>query len=90
MSTRIWKFGLLVTDYQTVTMPRGAVILDVQTQHGHPQLWAQVDPDAQRQDRVFRMYGTGNYMPDGDLGTYIGTFQIADGDLVFHLYEEQS
>jgi hypothetical protein len=89
MSARIWKFSLLVTDFQTITMPRGAVILDVQVQHGGPQLWAQVDPDAMREARVFRMYGTGNYMPDGDPGRYIGTFQIADGDLVFHVYEEQ-
>lgn len=85
---RIWKFGLIVTDYQEVTMPQGAQLLCVQTQGDQPQLWALVDETSLSYcRRTVAMYGTGNPLPSGDLGKYIGTFQMHGGALVFHAFD---
>jgi hypothetical protein len=80
----IWKFPLKPA-VQEITMPRGARVLTVQTQFGEPQLWAEVDTDAPTEQREFAVVGTGHPMPE-DPGEYIGTFQIDDGSLVFHVY----
>lgn len=87
MSAVIWKFSIPVTDHFTVEMPLDANVLHVDTQAGHPCIWALVDP---MQDKVpfrFRMVGTGHPV-DHDPGAYIGTFQMQGGALVFHLFME--
>jgi hypothetical protein len=84
---RIWKWTLSITDLQSIAMPEGAQLLAVQTQHGAPQLWALVDERAPQVHRNFATYGTGNPMPDGDPGKYVGTYQVAGGKLVFHVFE---
>jgi hypothetical protein len=86
MNLRIWKYTLEITDRQTFSMPKGAKILTVQSQHGGPQLWALVDADQPKEAREIEIHGTGNpieRMP----GQYIGTFQVHDGMLVFHVFE---
>lgn len=84
----IWKFGLGIHDYQEVTMPVGAQILTVQCQDGRPYLWALVDPDATRETRHFRIFGSGFDMPDC-VGRehHIGTVQQLGGALVWHVFE---
>ena len=85
---RIYKYTLAVTDLQTLALPERAKVLTVQTQAGLPQLWALVNEKASvAEHRRFATYGTGNPMPDGNLGQYIGTYQLADGALVFHVFE---
>jgi hypothetical protein len=83
----IWKYPLQVLDRQFVAMPRGAQVLTVQTQRGQPHIWALADP-AEREyvDRCLRIYGTGHEMP-ADPGRYVGTFQLADGGLIYHVFE---
>lgn len=71
---------------QPLKMPRGAKVLTVQTQGGEPQLWATVDRDAPSVNRTFVTYGTGHEMSE-DLLDYIGTYQLYDGTLVFHVFE---
>ena len=83
---RIWKWTLAVTDKQSLQMPKGAKILTVQEQGGMPQLWAYCDPTEPLETRTFRIVGTGNPI-DQDPGDYIGTFQMRDGALVFHVFE---
>jgi hypothetical protein len=83
----IWKFPLEVTDVQSVRMPRGARILCVQVQGGVPCLWAEVDPQAASEDRTLRIYGTGHPMAEGEQRVYIGTFQLVQMEMVFHVYE---
>jgi hypothetical protein len=86
----IWKFGLSVTDLQVVSMPLGSEILCVQTQNGQPQLWAMVDPKAEFvSHRQIAIFGTGHSIPDEPvaLRKYIGTFQMHDGGLVFHAFD---
>ena len=87
MKMRIWKWTLEVTDRQQLLIPEGAKLLTVQIQHGMPQLWALVDENAPIIHRTIAIYGTGNPLPDGDPGQYVGTYQIRGGALVFHVFD---
>lgn len=85
----IWKYPVPITGEFTIMMPRGAVPIAVQIQHGAPRLWARVDTDAPLEQHAFRLVGTGHVTNNADLwGTYIGTFQLAPDALVFHLFDE--
>lgn len=86
MNRAIWKFKLTTDGVQQVSMPEGSVILCVQTQGGCPCIWATVNPDAQQVKRTFEIFGTGHPMPEATR-TYIGTYQMLAGSLVFHLFE---
>jgi hypothetical protein len=93
MAKAIWKFPLEVTDVQTVTMPFGSTLLCVQTQREVPCIWALVDADAHpselREARRIRIIGTGHTFHDSaEFGVYVGTFQLRDGALVFHVFAE--
>ena len=70
-------------------MPAGAKILSVQVQLEEVQMWVLVDPSIPHEPREFDVYGTGHLMPS-DPGKFIGTFQLEDGALVFHLFERES
>ena len=87
----IWKFSLPIVDRQTVTMPKDANILSVQQQSGILQMWAIVEPDAEREPRVIEIVGTGNPMPDvtdeGLARCHIATVQTCQGRLVWHVFE---
>jgi hypothetical protein len=85
--TTIWKFPVPIEDCFELSMPAGARLLSVQCQHGEPQLWALVEPDAPGECRRFYVAGTGHLRGDLDGATYVGTFQSSDGFLVFHLFE---
>lgn len=87
----IWKFPIAeMQDKFVLKMPIGAEVLTVQVQRNAPCLWAKVESNNPLKDRAFFMYGTGhdikklNLMPS----FYIGSFQLFDGDLVFHLFEQ--
>jgi hypothetical protein len=82
---RVWKWTLTVTDVQSLMLPGGARILDIQLQGEAPQLWALCDELATPELRTIAIYGTGNPMPErpGD----IATFQTHGGALVWHAFE---
>jgi hypothetical protein len=87
---RIWKYPLpMMTgpDYE-IQMPAGAQILAVQAQYDVPTIWALVDPSQPPQNRRFSVVGTGHpFEWDGVTGHHIGTFQVAHGSFVGHLFE---
>jgi len=83
MST-IWKYELELTDRQQVIMPTGATILCVQTQLGNLCLWAQVDPNAKKEERHIAIVGTGHPI-HRNAWKYIGTAQQAV--FVWHVFE---
>jgi len=96
--TAIWKYPIDALGVQTIEMPYGARILSVQTQpevneHGsfdRPTLWAVVGEDMPKAKRTIHTYGTGHPIPtldEADL-SYIGTYQLSGGRLVFHVFEE--
>lgn len=83
----IWKF-LVDPNGSSISLPRGAIVRHVGVQYGEVFIWAEVDPEAKKELRQFRAYGTGHKLPP-DPGRYIGTFLLAGGSLVFHFYEEK-
>jgi hypothetical protein len=69
-----------------IEMPRGAHVLCVQVQHGSPKIWALIDEDAPMENRRFALRGTGHAAEGLTVLGYIGTFQMHNGNLVFHLF----
>jgi hypothetical protein len=92
---RIYKYELDIADDQLVRLPAGATVLTVQAQHSIACLWAMVDPDEKEKDeRLIRMVGTGHPIDDLMLEfsvnyKYINTIQMAQGNLVFHVFLKQ-
>lgn len=87
MNTSIWKFPIRIDDELVIAMPRGARILHVGMQNGDPQLWAMVDTEALKVDRNFAIRGTGHPADGLKEVLFVGTFMMAGGGLVFHLFD---
>lgn len=86
---KIFKYPLEVEDKQVVMMPVDAQILCIQVQHGTPCIWALVDPAlAASQERTLLTFGTGHELPTGLELSYIGTYLVHGGNLVFHVFEQ--
>ena len=83
----IWKYQIVPGDEIHLSIPEGAEILSVQMQGDGPCVWALADPEANKTDRVFEIYGTGHIVREGKK-KFIGTFQMYGGSLVFHLFEK--
>ena len=85
----IWKYPVPVQDEFTVDMPPGAKVLSVQVQRDEPQMWAMVEEESYggKQRRRFRVIGTGHPISRDEILSFIGTFQLRGGALVFHLFE---
>lgn len=84
----IWKYPIRLGE--SFRIPNSAEILCVQIQHGIPTLWAMVYPDEKRRDetycRAIEIFATGQSFVDAPR-KYIGTFQLENGGLVFHVFE---
>jgi hypothetical protein len=85
----IYKYELNIEDMVELQLPKGAKILSVQSQNDKPVLWCLVDTEAPKENRMFRLAGTGH-----EIGKeienrieFIGTFQILNGAFVGHLFE---
>jgi hypothetical protein len=83
----IWKFPLRPSDKFTIDMPEGATILLIDAQQNIPCIWALVNPKAAVKPRQFRLYGTGSPI-EGKLGSHVGSFQMHNGQLVWHVFED--
>ncbi len=70
----------------TVEMPAGAVIRHFGAKDRRPHFWAEVDPTAPTEPRVFAVLATGYPYPDDAI--YRGTVVIEG--LVWHLIEGPS
>ena len=86
----IYKYRVQIEDTFTLELPRGSQILDVQTQDGHPCVWVLHDPTAPTCTVAFRLYGTGQLIDNLDGYRHVGSFQLKDGLLVFHLFVEEA
>lgn len=70
---------------QTLLMPREVWPLCVQMQEG-PCLWAMGDDEQPLEERTIRVINTGDWIPDADRLSYVGTYQLQHGLLVFHVF----
>lgn len=90
MKRTIWKYALLITKHQTITLPKGARILSVAEQGGVLYCWALVDRDELgRDDRRIAIIGTDHdAQVIGDAtARFIGTVLMHAGALVWHVFE---
>lgn len=87
MRKAIWKFQLETTDTQVIQMPIGSEILCVQTQKEKPCIWVLVNPEKQQELRNIDIFGTGHEISDSIERSYLGTYQLNSGPLVFHVFE---
>lgn len=81
----IWKFPFQVSDIVTLEMPEGARVIAVQSQGDVATMWAIVDPDVPKVQRVFYVVGTGRPLPTTGEFQYIATFQLPP--FVWHIFE---
>ena len=79
----IWKQALEFpkTEFE---IPGFINVVAMQTQRGAPTVWIECDPSQALKTITLTIFGTGHKIPDEQI--YVGTFQMADGDLVWHLY----
>ena len=83
----IWKFELPLEDYVELLLPKGSISLSAQVQDSNLQLWCLCNSEESlRERRVFRIIGTGHFIEEENI-KFIDTFQIMNGDLVFHVFE---
>ena len=87
MAVIIHKYKLAVADEQFVAMPIEAKILSAQVQHGEICLWVLCDDQQKQLSRRIYMLGTGHDASDVALRPFIGTVQLQDGALIFHLFD---
>lgn len=89
MEKQIIIFNVEVVDKQTILMPKGAEILTIQTTFDFPKLWALVDQLDILEERVFETFKTGCIVNCGNgiIRKYISTYQLLDGNYVFHVFE---
>lgn len=86
----IWKYTLEPPDsgdIAVLNIPEGAKILSLQVQDGHPRLWVLVDDKQPKQKRLFRILPTWYHFQLKPEMNFIGTFQLDDEGLVFHVFE---
>lgn len=81
----VWKYK--IQPRITLSIPQGSKVLCVQAQNNEPQMWVLVDIGQFNVSRTFRVYPTGIEFDAAGLA-YVGTFQVNDGSLVFHVFEE--
>ncbi len=85
---KVFKYEVAVSDYPELEMRIGAYILSFQVQHDCLCIWAIVNPDEGDETRRFRLVGTGHEIEESESQLkYIGTAQLLDGAVVFHLFE---
>ena len=72
----------------SITLPRGAVILDVQRQNnsGNLCMWYLLAAGAAYEEKKLYVFGTGQHIPDGLKLAYVATYQ--EGGFVWHIFEE--
>lgn len=84
----VWKAPLKMENEQFVKMRTNARILTVAMQGETPCIWFLCDPARDPEERIIRIAGTGH--PIDPAWTYISSFQMLGGQLVFHAFEAVS
>ena len=87
MDKRIWKYEIPIEDKVIIHLPLDSKVLFVGVQDGTIYLWVLHDLDRPKAPRIFIVVGTGHKFPSGYF-THIGTVQIKNVGLVFHIFEE--
>lgn len=65
-------------------MPKGAQIIKIGRKHSAPTIWAVVNPNSVKVNRLVRAYRTGDALPD-EPGPYLDTIEFLGH--VWHLFD---
>lgn len=85
----IYEYAVPVSDDFVVSIPEGAVFLDVQLKENNGgKMWWLIDSTATERERRFCVCPTGYPISDAVDLTYLGTFQT--GKWCWHLFEKAS
>jgi len=72
---------------QPISIPVDSQILKVGVQEGDIYIWAWEDPAMEHEDRQIEVYGTGQWMSDGDFNrVHLGTVEV--GVFIWHVFEK--
>lgn len=94
----IHKYKLEPTDFQNVNLPKGSQILSVGSQPASVGsrlaeqlvMWVMVDPNETTQEGVMiRIFGTGHMIHSEHTMRFLGTVQMLNYSLVWHVFEER-
>jgi hypothetical protein len=85
----VWKFPLEITDEQEIDIPAHAQLLDAQMQNGQLCLWALCNVNNPSVKRKIFIFGTGHKIDFSEVGSYVSTFQMENGELVFHVFDQK-
>jgi hypothetical protein len=80
----IWKYEIPKHDF-CVEIPIGAKFLHLATEPQRAMWWEIPATEAPKTNRYFRVFITGEEIPQEDGMTYLGTMLI--GSFVFHVYD---
>lgn len=83
----IWRYALFLNAKQTLKIPSGYKLLSVQRDPEEPeriQLWAAVNPQAEKIDLNVRIYSTGEQLEHELISNYIGTVRLVP--FVWHVF----
>lgn len=83
----IYKFPLEIKSESTVSMPRGAEIIEVGMQRGELCIWAMCDSEARSVPRTFDVVGTGHDCKELKSYTHLGTAHDTEHGFVWHVFE---
>jgi hypothetical protein len=87
---KIWKYEVrnLWEHLVPLRLPKGSKIQSVMVQAGRPVVYSVVElPATSMETRYLKFYATGETFQGGE---YIGTVELEDKKLVFHVYEVRS
>ena len=82
---KIFKYELSPEKNSLLTY-KNAKFLAVQVQKNIPYIWVEVDSEEDMASYTYYLIPTGSDFPSDNSLNYLGTFQIYNGDLVFHVY----
>jgi hypothetical protein len=86
----IHKYPFTIEDKFYRMLPVNSKIIHVDCQRGIPMMWVLHTTNTEVvETRFFRIYGTGHEIENVERLTHIATFQMHNGDLIWHLFEEE-
>ena len=83
----VYKYNIPIEDYFELDLPINSKILCFQIQNEKPTLWVLVNPYNTLYRHKFRLFGTGHPISEDYNLSYIGTCQMMEGALIWHLFE---
>lgn len=81
----IHKFPFVLEDTVRLQVPQHSTLLKIDAQRDTPCMWFLVDTDQPKEHCTFLVRGTGHDC--NDVGKHLGSFQMHDGALVFHVFQ---